>query len=174
MAHASAHAEQLRGRSRSPKSGRAPTSRIPLFRSHARQFDRALSQGRTRTKGRAMPCQRLLLASVMMKYTMNVPVAEAVFQRALSSYRARREEEGQLAEGSHCQTAAPRTAQGRIGTNYPDCFKVYRKERCWCGVQRFSRIGGCKGFLSDLPFGGTNSFIHSFCRDCMKISIGLS
>ena len=27
-----------------------------------------------------------------------------------------------------------------------DCFTVYRKERRWCGVQRFSRIGATRGF----------------------------
>ena len=33
---------------------------------------------------------------------------------------------------------------------WTDCFTVYRKERRWCGVQRFSRMGVYKGFLSDL------------------------
>ena len=72
IAHANDHAEQLRGRSRLPGSGRAPTSRTPLFGSHAGRFDHALSRSRTRSRSRAMLSQGLLLASTMMECTVDV------------------------------------------------------------------------------------------------------
>ena len=83
FAHASAHAEQLRGRSRLPGSGRAPTSRTPLFGSHAGRFDRSLSRNRTRSRSRAMLSQGLVLASTMMECTVRARPAR--FDRFLDT-----------------------------------------------------------------------------------------
>ena len=70
-------------------------------------------------------------------------------------------EEGRLAEGSHCQRLARGSAEQHPTLSQSDCFEVYRKEWCWCGVQRFSKIGPPLGLLSDLLSRASRGFIES-------------
>jgi hypothetical protein len=94
-------------------------------------------------------CTRMVLA-LAGRDAMNFwrrPTAALLARTFILSSPARGR--GSARRGQPLPTARSRAEQ-HPALSQSDCFKVYRKEWCWCGVQRFSKIGPPLGLLRDL------------------------
>ena len=78
--------------------------------------------------------RRPIAALLMRTFIMSSPVRRRGSARGGQPLTTARSEDG------------PRASGPSPNLHEADRFKVYRKERCWCGVQRFSRIGATRGF----------------------------